>query len=77
MNWDRIIADACRAWLKADQEHQLQRNKESAESVQEALRRLCWMVNAEKFGWDPANYGPEDYLAAPRRAAPHSGEDDV
>lgn len=55
MDYDKAIADAAREYVAAKHEARLSGNGEEA-SI--AYNKLVWMVDAKKYGWNPADYQP-------------------
>ncbi len=59
INYDKVIADAAREFRAARRANNLHRSREAVERLAVADERLCWLIDAAEFGWDPANYQRE------------------
>lgn len=57
-NYDRAIADAARAWYAAEIENAVWRTLKTDEAERQCHEWLSWMIDAEKHGWNPADYKP-------------------
>jgi len=53
MNYTQLIADLARRYTLAKTDNAVMRNSRTQSEEVLAYSRLCWMIDAEKFGWNP------------------------
>lgn len=59
MNYDKVIAQAARDWMKARDWAAIS-GPIGDEDANEAFNKLAWLIEAEKHGWNPDDYKPEN-----------------
>jgi hypothetical protein len=53
MNYTQLIADLARRYTWAKSDNAVMRDSGTQREEVLAYARLCWMIDAEKFGWNP------------------------
>ncbi len=58
INYDKAIADTVKEYYKKRNEAERYRTDELYEEQEFLWNKVCWMIDAEKEGWDPGNFEP-------------------
>lgn len=57
-DYNKAIAAAAREYQSAVTTHDLSRGHFNYVAMKAAYDKLCWMIDAERCGWNPADYAP-------------------
>lgn len=58
-DYNAAIAKAAREYRAARHSNALERTEETQVDSARAYDTLCWMLDAQTYGWDPSKYVPE------------------
>lgn len=53
------ISAAAKEYRRMKSKYDLRRTDVNHGCVLDAYEKLCWMIDAERFGWEPSKYEPE------------------
>lgn len=59
LDYDKLIADAAREYVSVNGNHRIVRTEVTRLKDSRAWEKLAWMIEAERFGWNPEDYVPE------------------
>lgn len=60
MDYHAAIIEAASEYRAARTGNAMERSEETMRAESKAYDKLCWMLDAKRFGWNPTEYQPED-----------------